>query len=410
MCLRWSERSAEGAKNRQADGLYRGIPFTYSSGSPYRAATFTRRRLRDVRSALRFARLVRGTLGQRPANVILFGGTPSLWIIMTVAVCRLAGSACVLEKSEYPFVYAPDTTLTRLWAQVYAKTVFRLVDGVIVISTCLEEYFLARVRRGARVIRIPILVDLDEFDLSPADDASRRDLLCYVGHLDHPGEVDCLLDAFGEVAARFPQWSLRIIGGSSDSRALDRFRARAADMGLGERVEFTGRVERAELPGLLGEAHCLRAAQSQWALLDGWVSDEARGVPGDCEAGRGHGDGRHPAVLARWRGRLPRPSGRHASLRRPAGRDVRRPVGGTRGRSARPRDGATGVRSRVAVPATRRLHGGRRQIRLALSHPRNQSEEGRDPSRIAEKGSCSSRGPPWIIASPSGEPGVPLRG
>ena len=115
VCLRWSERSAEGAKNREADGLYRGIPFTYSSGSPYRPATFTRRRLRDVRSALRFARLVRGTLGQPPANVILrerhlyANSDFALWIVTAVAVCRLAGSACVIEKSEYPFVYAPDT-------------------------------------------------------------------------------------------------------------------------------------------------------------------------------------------------------------------------------------------------------------------------------------------------------------
>jgi len=63
VCLRWSERSAEGAKNRQADGLYHGIPFASSSVSPYRPATFSRRRLRDARSALRFARLVRSGKG-----------------------------------------------------------------------------------------------------------------------------------------------------------------------------------------------------------------------------------------------------------------------------------------------------------------------------------------------------------
>jgi len=253
VCLRWSERSAEGAKNRQVDGLHHGIPFTYSSGSPYRAATFTRRRLRDVASALRFARLVRGTLGQPPAKVILFGDY-ALWIITTVAVCRLAGSACVIEKSEYPFVYARDSVLTRMWARVFTKTVYRLVDGVIVISTCLERYFLEHVRRGARVIRVPILVDLDEFDRPAADDAPGRDILCYVGHLDHRGEVDGLIDAFSEVAARFPRWSLRIIGSSSDPRRMDRLRTRAADLGLGERVEFTGSVERAGLPGVLAEA------------------------------------------------------------------------------------------------------------------------------------------------------------
>ena len=85
---------------------------------------------------------------------------------MTVVACRLAGSACVIEKSEYPFVYAPDTAQTRLWAWLFTRTMYKLVDGVIVISTCLERYFLARVRQGARVIRIPILVDLNEFERS----------------------------------------------------------------------------------------------------------------------------------------------------------------------------------------------------------------------------------------------------
>jgi len=253
VCLRWSERRAEGAKNRHADGLYRGIPFTYSSGSPIRGATFTRRRVSDVRSALRFARLVRGTLGQPPANVILFSNS-ALWIVMTVVACRLAGSACVIEKSEYPFVYAPDTAPTRLWAWLFTRTMYKLVDGVVVISTCLERYFLARVRHGARVIRIPILVDLDEFGVASTHGAPGRDILCYVGNLDHRGEIDGLIDAFCEVAPRFPVWSLRIIGGSRDPQALARFRSRVASLDLAQRVEFTGSVERTELPGLLRQA------------------------------------------------------------------------------------------------------------------------------------------------------------
>ena len=230
--------------------MYQGIPFIYSSGSPYRPATFLRRRLRDTLSALRFARLVRGTLGQPPASIILFGGA-AMWIPMTVAVCRLVGSACVIEMNEYPFVYAPDTALTRVWARAFTKSVYRLVDGAIVISTCLERYFREHVRGGVRVIRVPILVDVEEFDLSSVYDTPDREILGYVGNLDHPGEVDGLLDAFAVVAARFPQWSLRIIGGGSDPKTLDTLRTRAADLDLDERVEFMGSVERSDLPGVL---------------------------------------------------------------------------------------------------------------------------------------------------------------
>jgi len=255
VCLGWTERSTQGAKNQEVHGSYQGIPFVYAGGSPFRDTSFARRRLRTARAALQLARMARPAHGRGPADVILlsYDGpiTSALWPVTTVMACRFAGSAFVMEKSEYPFVYAP--AWTKAWAWVVTRTMYKLPDAVIVISTCLERYFLSRVRRGARVIRIPILVDLDEFHLSPAE-APDRDILSYAGNLDNPGEVEDLLESFGEVAARFPQWSLRIIGGSRDPRALDRFRARAADMGLVERVEFTGSVGRLEIPGLLREA------------------------------------------------------------------------------------------------------------------------------------------------------------
>ncbi len=253
VCLRWSERTVDEAKNRQAEGTYCGIPFTYTSGSPYRPSTFMGRRLRDARSAIRFARMVCATPGRRPAHVIFFENYAG-WIILTAAVCRFAGSACVIERSEYPFVYAPDTLLMRLWARMFTRSVYRLVDGVIVISTCLERYFLARIRRGARVIRIPILVDLDEFKPSEPDVVSDGGILCYVGHLDHPGEIRGLLEAFAEVAERFPKWRVRIVGGSSEPSALVRLQSLTESLHLGERVEFTGKANRADLPRLLGEA------------------------------------------------------------------------------------------------------------------------------------------------------------
>lgn len=199
-------------------------------------------------------RLVRGTFGQDPANVLLYSSS-ALWIVPAVVACRLAHSACIMDKSEYPFVYAADSALMRAWAWFVTRTMYKLVDGVIAISTCLERYFLARVRHDARVIRIPILVDMDEFGEASTDDAPRQDILCYVGNLDNQGEIDALLDAFCEVAPRFPCWKLRVIGDSFvDPRALDRFRSRVASLGLAERVEFTGSVERTELPDLLQQA------------------------------------------------------------------------------------------------------------------------------------------------------------
>ena len=253
VCLRPSERAADDSLNREASGRYQAIPFVYSGGSPYRDRTFVRRRLRDMRSTLRLCRLVRGVSGQGPADVILYSNSAA-WIVTAVAACRAAGSVCVIEKGEYPFINAPDTAGMRLWAWLFTRSLYKLVDGVIVISTYLETYFLGRVRRGAHVIRIPILADLGEFSEERTGDGLHRRVLCYAGNLDHEGEVDCLLDAFCEIAPRFPEWTLRIIGDGRDPSVLAGFRSRAAELAVSDRIEFTGRVRRTELAGLYREA------------------------------------------------------------------------------------------------------------------------------------------------------------
>jgi glycosyltransferase involved in cell wall biosynthesis len=250
--LRPSEYNRDAALNRSASGECDGISFVYLGGTPFRDQSFVRRRLRDALSVTRFFSLVRGGADQGPANVILFS-QPVLWILVAAVACRCAKSACVLEKNEYPFVYARNSLGAKAWSYIYTRTVFRLVDGVLVISTYLEKYFSGRVRAGARVIRIPILVDPGEFGEDRIGDGRGRRILCYVGNLDHPGEVDSLLSAFSEIAARFPEWSLRVIGGSRDPSLLPGLRSRVAGLGLSSRIQFFGSVPHDALPGLFEE-------------------------------------------------------------------------------------------------------------------------------------------------------------
>jgi glycosyltransferase involved in cell wall biosynthesis len=252
VCLKSTEDVERDTLNHSIKGFYEGIPFEYANGSLYRENTFTRRRLRDLRSALRLQRIVRGEAGQARADVILFANK-AVWIVAAVLACRAAGSVCVLEKSEYPFVYAQKTIRLRLWAWFFTRFLYKLPDGVIVISTCLEEYFLARVRRGARVIRIPILVDMNAFSEERIGDGRDRKVLCYVGHLGHKGEVDGLIDAFCRIEARFPEWSLRVIGDSRDPSVLATLRLRVANLDLSDRIQFVGRVARDALPDLFRE-------------------------------------------------------------------------------------------------------------------------------------------------------------
>jgi glycosyltransferase involved in cell wall biosynthesis len=252
VCLLGTERSAEKALDRSARGLYEGIPFEYSAGTHYREGAYVRRRIQELRSALRLRRLIKGEAGQPPADVILLSNK-ARWIVATVLACRAAASVCVLEKSEFPFIYARRTVRMKVWSWFFTRTFYKLIDGAIVISTCLEKYLSARVRRGAKIIRVPILVNTDDFREELLGDGRDRRVLCYVGNLNHKGEVEGLIDAFGAVEHRFPEWRLRVIGGSDDPSLLLGLQTRVAQMGLSSRIELLGWVDRDALPGLYRE-------------------------------------------------------------------------------------------------------------------------------------------------------------
>jgi glycosyltransferase involved in cell wall biosynthesis len=184
-----------------------------------------------------------------PADVILFSNSAA-WIAATALICRLAATACILEKSEFPFVHAPKTAMWSAWAWVFTRSMYKLVDGVIVISTALETYFRARVGPRGRVLRVPILVDLSEFAPERIGDGLDERVLCYVGNLDHKGEIDALLVAFSTIARSYPDWRIRVIGAGRDPSVLHDLRARAIELGVSDRIEFTGKIRRDGLPDL----------------------------------------------------------------------------------------------------------------------------------------------------------------
>jgi len=133
-----------------------------------------------------------------------------------------------------------------------------------IVATCSDELFeLLRLGGDRRSISIvPCGVDPDVFStdvLAEPRPAGRLRLVC-VGRLVERKGVGNVITALGLLrAAGGPDVEL-VIAGGPDSADLDddpevqRLRAVAAAAGVLDRVEFRGRVGRAELPGLLRSA------------------------------------------------------------------------------------------------------------------------------------------------------------
>lgn len=105
---------------------------------------------------------------------------------------------------------------------------------------------------AAHDLRVPVVavsngVDARLFRPSPQTSGKDCVTVLHVGRLSYEKNVDSLLRAFGHIAGDYPTARLTIAGDGPDREALARL---AGELGLSERVRFTGFVPHEQLPAL----------------------------------------------------------------------------------------------------------------------------------------------------------------
>ena len=251
-----------------AAGVDHGVPFEYACGTRERAASFAGRRWLEIRRLIRLwtvaGDLFAGEAGR--GAIIAYTNAPG-WIAFMALVAKARGAVCLVELCELPFVYESSPAKRAVNRWLLDRIAYRLVDGFITISSELERY-VEEHAPGVPCLRVPILVIASEFEDDAAPDrgeradedaavpAARPRQVVYTGDLGHQGEIMDLLMAFARVAPSRPDVVLTLVGAARrELRA--QIEARAAELGLAERIVLTGHVERTRLPGILGAASAL---------------------------------------------------------------------------------------------------------------------------------------------------------
>jgi glycosyltransferase involved in cell wall biosynthesis len=134
--------------------------------------------------------------------------------------------------------------------------VWRLADGYVTITSGLADALRARLGSRERLAIVPDGTRLSAADAErvvPPPPGHRKPVVAYAGHLYAWKGVDVLLDAI----ANLPDVEGLIVGGHEAEPDLERARARAAGLGIRERVRFTGMVAPTEVADLLRGADVL---------------------------------------------------------------------------------------------------------------------------------------------------------
>lgn len=154
------------------------------------------------------------------------------------------------EASTYRSVYNVS-----LATEIEAR-VLRDADGVVAVSSQLKNELVAAGVEASKIEVIPNGFDPAAFTDLPSLDECRarlglsgRRVIGFAGSLKLWHGCDVLLQAFEKIAARDAEAHLLIVGTGPAEREL---RETARQLGLSERVRFTGGVDHSEIPSLLG--------------------------------------------------------------------------------------------------------------------------------------------------------------
>lgn len=189
---------------------------------------------------------------------ILHAHSPVLNAIPALRVGKRAGIPVVYEVRAFWEDAAVDHGTTHEGSLRYRLTrrletyALKHADHVFTICEGLRSDIAARGIPADKITVIPNAVDIDSFDPGGEPDAALKEklglsgatVIGFIGSFYAYEGLDLLIEALPLILARCPTVKLLLVGGGPQDAAL---KAQVADLGLQDKVVFTGRVPHDEV-------------------------------------------------------------------------------------------------------------------------------------------------------------------
>jgi glycosyltransferase involved in cell wall biosynthesis len=266
ICPRGSERDRESFDERDGVQIHR-YPLQIAMGGPagyvreYSSALWQTRR-----SALRLA-------ASRPFDVVHACNPPDL-LLPAVRVLKRKGAAFIFDHHDlvpelYESRFGRGRDLLYRLTLAAERWTFRLADVVIATNESYRRIALERGRKASDdVFVVRSAPDLERFTTTEPDDSLRRgkaQLLAYLGVMGPQDGVDHALKALVRLRDDRDDWHAIFVG-EGDVRA--QMQTLAIELGLGQSVEFPGRLPDDDVRRILSTADVCLAPDPKNPLND----------------------------------------------------------------------------------------------------------------------------------------------
>lgn len=189
-------------------------------------------------------------------DVILFYGSDWLWFQI---IKWKKNVKIYVERTEKPEIVGLGGKFLTPTYKAYYKACAKL-DGMFVISTALKEWFVSKGVDKSRIRIINVIVDPKRFEGLEKQHDQRYVAYCGTASNNKDG-VDLLIKSFALISSKHPDVYLYIIGRTPDKTQSFENAKLVRDLGIEEKVVFTGSVNMEKMPQILFNAEICALAR-----------------------------------------------------------------------------------------------------------------------------------------------------
>jgi glycosyltransferase involved in cell wall biosynthesis len=263
-CLRPLEKETN-VFNKFAKGIYNKIEYEYTSGT----TIWPNNKVKKIYVVIKglFNAIIR-IRQENKIDCVIIVVNAVIPILLFYFLTRILKIKYVQEKSEYPFVLRNKTFTGKIYSYFYIKFIYKLFDGMILMTNNLQEYFKDKVNYKAKIVLVPMTVEFERFDIKRSENVEKY--IAYCGDMGgNKDGVDILIDSYYQFSKKFHDIKLYLIGDTSRQLEIQKLKQKVSELSLKDKVIFTGRIHKDEIPKYLCNALFLVLARPSSLQSDG---------------------------------------------------------------------------------------------------------------------------------------------
>lgn len=254
--IAWPTERENNIKNIDPNGNYKGIDFEYAGGSSVRSESIFKRQIDDFLNPIKAGIKV---IKDKPDAVLLLS-SGSMYILFVLKILFLfTHITFIVAVAEMPKFTRKNYGIYKLRNKFLKLIMFKHLDGLLVITNELIEWYSKIISKKCPTILMPVIVDVNDI-YRPEIERTRN--LVYTGPLNQKKDgILTIIKSFANVAGEFKDINLIMTGNLEKSPDRQKILELINNSPYKERMILKGFVTRQELIILMNSAQALLLAK-----------------------------------------------------------------------------------------------------------------------------------------------------